>query len=383
MKKRIAILGSTGSIGTQTLEVIREHKEIFIVEVLTACKNANLLIQQSIEFQPNAVVIEDESQYKKVADALSKSDIKVYAGKKAIEQIVEMETIDLIMMAIVGFAALPPTIRAIEFGKNIAIANKETFVVAGEFMVEKSKKYKAKVIPVDSEHSAIFQCLAGEFENPIDKIILTASGGPFIGKNKEYLQNVTVAQALNHPNWSMGKKISIDSATLMNKGFEMIEAKWLFGVQPHQVEVVIHPQSIIHSLVQFEDGSIKAQLGLPDMKVPIQYAMTYPFRIKNSFPKFDFAQYPSLNFEKADTNIFRTLAIANEAMIKGGNMPCVINAANEIAVEAFLNERISFLQISEIIEAAMAKIEFIKSPSLQDYFLTDELTRQKVLEQIK
>jgi len=382
MSKRIAILGSTGSIGTQALEVVRAHPTQFVVEVLTAGNNADLLIKQAIEFQPNAVVISNESKYSKVSEALSETDIKIYAGIAALEQIVLMDTIDTFLIAIVGFAALRPTIRAIETGKNIAIANKETFVVAGEIMGEKAQKFKANIFPVDSEHSAIFQCLAGEMHNAVEKIYLTASGGPFRAKDVVFLKTVKAADALKHPNWDMGAKITIDSATMMNKGFEMIEAKWLFGLTPEQIDVLVHPQSIVHSMVQFEDGSIKAQLGLPDMKLPIQYALGYPNRLGNSFPRMDFANFARLDFEQPDKEVFRTLLIAEEAMKKGGNMPCVINAANEVAVAAFLKNSIGFMDIPALIEESMQTIDFIKTPSLDDYFATDKKTRLKVLERI-
>ena len=382
MSNRIAILGSTGSIGTQALEVVRAHPTHFGVEVLTANSNVDLLIEQAIEFQPNAVVISDESKYSKVADALSDSDIKIYAGTEALEQIVQMETLDTILISIVGFAALRPTLKAIETGKNIAIANKETFVVAGEIMGEKARQFKANIFPVDSEHSAIFQCLAGEMHNAVEKIYLTASGGPFRGRNIEFLETVKAADALKHPNWVMGAKITIDSATMMNKGFEMIEAKWLFGLNPQQIDVLVHPQSIVHSMVQFEDGSIKAQLGLPDMKLPIQYALGYPNRLKNSFPRLDFVNFSKLEFEPPNKEVFRTLLIAEEAMKKGGNMPCVVNAANEVAVAAFLKDSIGFMDIPTLIEESMQTIDYIKTPSLDDYFATDKKTRLKVLERI-
>ena len=382
MSNRIAILGSTGSIGTQALEVVRAHPTQFEVEVLTAGHNADLLIKQAVEFQPNAVVVGDEKQYQKVLDALSQTDVKVYAGEKALGQIVQMDTIDTFLIAIVGFAALHPTIKAIETGKNIAIANKETFVVAGEIMGEKARKFKANIFPVDSEHSAIFQCLAGEMHNAVEKIYLTASGGPFRGKDVDFLKTVKAANALKHPNWDMGAKITIDSATMMNKGFEMIEAKWLFGLTPNQIDVLVHPQSIVHSMVQFEDGSIKAQLGLPDMKLPIQYALSYPNRLENSFPRMDFANFARLDFEQPDKEVFRSLLIAEEALQKGGNLPCVMNAANEIAVAAFLKDNIGFMDIPTLIEEAVQTMDFIKTPSLDDYFATDTKTRLKVLERI-
>jgi 1-deoxy-D-xylulose-5-phosphate reductoisomerase len=382
MKKRIAILGSTGSIGTQALDVVREHPAEFTVEVLTGGDNADLLIKQAVEFQPNMVVVGNESLYSKVSEALAGYDIKVYAGAKAIEDVVETGTVDLVLMAIMGFAALRPTFKAIDAGKNLAIANKETFVVAGEIMVEKAGRSKTGIIPVDSEHSAIFQCLAGEYGNPVEKIYLTASGGPFRGKSVDFLKTVKASQALKHPNWDMGAKITIDSATMMNKGFEMIEAKWLFGLQPHQIDVLVHPQSIVHSMVQFEDGSLKAQMGLPDMKLPIQYAMAYPQRLKNNFERMDFAGFSNLTFEQPDRKVFRSLVLAEEAMKRGGNSPCIVNAANEVAVAAFLKDKIGFMQIPELIEYALQNIEYIKNPSEDDYFSTDEKTRIKVSEQI-
>lgn len=383
MPKHIAILGSSGSIGTQALDVVRAHPEHFIVEVLSAGNNVDLLIQQALEFQPNAVVISDEKHYLKLQSALESRDIKVYAGEDALEQIVQMESIDLLLMAIVGFAGLRPTLKFIETGKTLAIANKETFVVAGELMIGKAIQHKSTIIPVDSEHSAIFQCMMGEMQNPMEKIILTASGGPFRGKDKNFLDHVKAKDALKHPNWDMGAKITIDSATLMNKGFEMIEAKWLFSLKPEQIEVLVHPQSIIHSMVQFTDGSIKAQLGLPDMKLPIQYAMAWPERIENDFPRMDFGLYPELTFEQANTEVFPNLRLAREAMIHGGNMPCMINAANEVLVQAFLQNRISFNHIPLLIEQAMHEDSFIAKPSLEDYFESDKETRIKTLERIK
>jgi 1-deoxy-D-xylulose-5-phosphate reductoisomerase len=376
LKKKIAVLGSTGSIGTQCLEVISEQKDHFEAEVLVANSNADLLIQQAKLFQPNAVVIADESKYQYVKDALSKEDIKVYAGNKAIEQIVEMESIDIVLSAIVGYAGLASTINAIKHKKTIALANKETLVVAGDLVTELAKEHGVNIYPVDSEHSAIFQCLAGEFHNKIEKIYLTASGGPFRGKTREALMHVTKAHALKHPNWTMGAKITIDSASLMNKGLEVIEAKWLFALNPEQIDVIVHPQSIIHSIVQFTDGSMKAQMGLPDMKLPIQYALTYPNRFQNEFPRFDFLKYPQLSFEKPDTTTFSCLALAYAAMQKGGNIPCVLNAANEIAVQAFLEEKIGFLKIPEVVEHAMQKTVFIAKPTYEDYVSSDELARQ-------
>jgi 1-deoxy-D-xylulose-5-phosphate reductoisomerase len=382
-KKNIAILGSTGSIGTQALEVIASHPDSFQVEVLTAQNNASLLIEQAKKFTPNAVVIVNESLYPQVKDALLPLNIKVYAGEKALASVVEMDTIDLVLTALVGYSGLKPTIQAIQSGKNIALANKETLVVAGELITRLAREKGVNIYPVDSEHSAIFQCLVGEFHNKIEKIILTASGGPFRGKKRDELLSVTKSQALKHPNWTMGAKVTIDSATLMNKGLEVIEAKWLFGVKTNQVEVVVHPQSIIHSMVQFEDGSIKAQMGLPDMRLPIQFAMTYPDRLKANFPRFDFAQYPSLTFEKPDTETFRNLALAFEALNKGGNMPCVLNAANEVAVEAFLKDQIGFLEMSEVVERCLVKMDYIGNPSFEDYVHTNTETRAKALEFIR
>ncbi|WMJ72753.1 1-deoxy-D-xylulose-5-phosphate reductoisomerase [Cytophagaceae bacterium ABcell3] len=369
--KRIAILGSTGSIGTQALDVIRTHKDKFQAEVLTANNNADLLIQQAVEFRPNTVVIGNEAHYDKVFGALDPLGIKVYAGERAILSVVEMECINMVLAAMVGYAGLKPVLRAIGAGKHIALANKETLVVAGALVTRLAREKGVNLYPVDSEHSAIFQCLAGEFHNPIEKIILTASGGPFRGKNKDFLKDVSIDQALCHPNWSMGSKITIDSATLMNKGLEVIEAKWLFGLQNEQIEVIVHPQSIIHSMVQFEDGSIKAQMGLPDMKLPIQYAFSYPSRVKSDFPRFNFVDYPSLTFEAPDLDTFKCLSLAYEAMEKGGNMPCVLNAANEIAVSDFLQGKISFNEIPEMISDCMSKISFVADPKLEDYIESD------------
>jgi 1-deoxy-D-xylulose-5-phosphate reductoisomerase len=382
IKKKIAILGSTGSIGTQALDVIRANKDRFEIEVLTGSGNADLLIQQAIEFNPNTVVIADESKYQYVKDALLSHDIKVFAGNKAIAQVVQMESIELVLAAIVGYAGLESTIAAIKAGKQIALANKETLVVAGELVTALAKEKGVNLYPVDSEHSAIFQCLAGEFHNPIEKIYLTASGGPFRGKDKAFLSTVKKEQALKHPNWEMGAKITIDSASLMNKGLEVIEAKWLFGLKPEQIDVIVHPQSIVHSIVQFNDGSMKAQMGLPDMKLPIQYAMTYPERIRSDFPRFNFLNYPELTFEQADTKTFRNLALAFEAMNKGGNSACVLNAANEIAVEAFLKDKIGFLQMSDVVEKCLNSIHFIKNPSYDDYVATDKETRKIAVEMI-
>ena len=375
-KKNIAILGSTGSIGTQALEVIRANADSFCVEVLTGNGNADLLIQQAIEFNPNTVVIADESKYQYVKAALAAYDIKVFAGNKAIAEVVQMDSIETVIAAIVGYAGLESTISAIKAGKQIALANKETLVVAGDLVTSLAKEKGVNLYPVDSEHSAIFQCLAGEFHNPIEKIYLTASGGPFRGKETAFLSTVKKEQALKHPNWEMGAKITIDSASLMNKGLEVIEAKWLFGLNPEQIDVIVHPQSIIHSLVQFTDGSMKAQMGLPDMKLPIQYAIGYPNRIKSDFPRFNFMNYPQLTFEKADTKTFRNLALAFEAMNKGGNAPCILNAANEIAVEAFLKDKIGFLQMSDLVEKCLQTIFFIEKPNYSDYVATDKETRE-------
>lgn len=381
-KKKIAILGSTGSIGTQALEVIAAQPDAFEVEVLTAQNNALLLIEQAKKFNPNAVVIGNEDHYEAVKRELVPLNIKVYAGESALSNIVQMDSIDLVLTALVGYSGLKPTIKAIEAGKNIALANKETLVVAGELITRLAAEKGVNIFPVDSEHSAIFQCMVGEFHNPIEKIVLTASGGPFRGKKRNDLVNVTKAQALKHPNWTMGAKVTIDSASLMNKGLEVIEAKWLFGLKTEQVEVVVHPQSIIHSLVQFQDGSMKAQLGLPDMRLPIQFAMAYPHRLKNDLPRFDFASYPALTFEKPDTETFRNLALAFEALGRGGNMPCVLNAANEVVVAEFLQDRIGFLEMSDVVEQCLAKMDYIPGPALEDYVNTDKETRIKAKELI-
>ncbi len=366
MPKRIAILGSTGSIGTQTLQVIAAYREEFIVEVLTANKNADLLINQAMEFQPNAVVIGNESEYEYVTEALKNYPVKVFAGSDAICQVVQMESVDLVLTAMVGYSGLKPTISAINAGKDLALANKETLVVAGELIVRMIQEKGVQVIPVDSEHSAIFQCLAGEANNKIEKIYLTASGGPFRNYSIDDLKNALVKEALNHPNWNMGKKISVDSASMMNKGLEAIEATWLFGVDPEQVEILIHPQSVIHSLVQFCDGSIKAQMGRPDMKLPILYALGYPKRVESDFPRFSFADYPKLTFEQVDIKKFRNLALSFEAMHRGGNIPCVLNAANEAVVHAFLHEKVGFMEMPDIIEKVMNTISFIKKPGIED-----------------
>lgn len=370
-QKRIAIFGSTGSIGKQTLEVIAAHPELFVAEILTAHSNESLLIEQALLFVPNIVVIGEIAKYAIVKKALEGKPIKVFAGEEALEQVAAMDCYDFMMAGIVGFAGLRPTLTAVENGKTIGLANKETLVVAGDIVMRTAKEKGVDIIPVDSEHSAIFQCLVGEHLNPIEKIILTASGGPFLGKKPNFLVNVKRDHALQHPNWSMGAKISIDSATLMNKGLEMIEAKWLFGLAPDQIKVVVHAQSIIHSMVQFEDGSIKAQMGLPDMKLPIQYAMAFPQRLKNDFLRYHFDKPNTLTFDEPDTKTFRNLYLAIEAMRQGGNVPCVMNAANEIAVYAFLKNRIGFLDMTELIERTMEKIPFIAQPSLDDYFESD------------
>jgi 1-deoxy-D-xylulose-5-phosphate reductoisomerase len=380
--KKIAILGSTGSIGVQALEVIASHPHRLQAEVLTAQNNAALLIEQALKFNPNAVVIANDSLYSQVKEALASTDIKVYAGENALSSVLQMESIDMVLTALVGYAGLKPTISAIQAGKEIALANKETLVVAGELITKLAREKGVNIYPVDSEHSAIFQCIVGEFHNKIEKVILTASGGPFRGKKRSDLESVTKAQALKHPNWTMGAKVTIDSATLMNKGLEVIEAKWLFGLKPEQVEVVVHPQSIVHSLVQFGDGSIKAQLGLPDMRLPIQFALSYPERLQSDFPRFDFMNYPALTFEKPDTETFRNLALAFEALKRAGNMPCVLNAANEIAVEAFLKDQIGFLKMPEVVEQCLSKMHYIPNPALEDYVNTDKETRIKAYELI-
>ena len=382
-KKRIAIFGSTGSIGTQALDVVRAQSGLFEIEILTAQTNDALLIAQALEFKPNAVVIGDETKYQKVKEALGGEDIKVFAGEKALEEAADFDTYDIMLAAIVGFAGLKPTLKAVSKGKLIALANKETLVVAGDIVMQTALDNKSPIIPVDSEHSAIFQCLVGEARNPIEKIILTASGGPFLGKKPNFLVNVKRDHALQHPNWSMGAKISIDSATLMNKGLEVIEAKWLFNLRPDQIEVVIHQQSIVHSMVQFEDGSMKAQMGLPDMKLPIQYALGFPNRIPNDFPRLQFKKYPTLTFEEPDYKTFRNLGLALEALKRGGNMPCVLNAANEIAVWAFLKNRIGFLDITAVVEKTIEKINFIEKPTLEEYFESDGEARNLAASIIK
>ncbi len=381
--KNLAILGSTGSIGTQTLEVVDKHPDRFGIEVLTAQNNWELLVKQAIRYQPNTVVIVNEDHYEAVFAALDKLDIKVYGGENALSHVVQMESVDTVLTALVGYSGLLPTIKAIESGKDIALANKETLVVAGELVTKLAKQHKSNILPVDSEHSAIFQCIVGEYANPVEKLILTASGGPFRGKKRKELTQIKKEQALKHPNWEMGAKITIDSATLMNKGLEVIEAKWLFGTSLDQIEVVVHPQSIIHSMVQFEDGSIKAQLGLPDMRLPIQYALTFPERFKADYPRFDFAQYPQLTFEKPDTETFRNLQLAYDAIGKGGNQPCILNAANEIAVSEFLKDKIGFLEISDVIADCLAKVSYVKEPGLEDFINTDKETRIKAIELIK
>ncbi len=375
MIKNIAVLGSTGSIGTQTLEVIGENPNMFHAYVLTAQTNADLLIAQSLKFKPAYAIICDEQKYPLVKQALAHTAVKVRCGHQAICEVVTEKHIDVVLTAMVGFSGLEPTIAAIKAGKDIALANKETLVVAGELVTALAKQHNVKILPVDSEHSAIFQCLAGEGHNEIEKIILTASGGPFRGKSSAFLANVTREQALKHPNWVMGAKITIDSASLMNKGLEVIEAKWLFGLTPEQIEVIVHPQSIIHSMVQFTDGSIKAQMGLPDMKLPIQYALTYPHRVRNEFKRFDFTAYPNLSFEKPDMESFRNLRLAFDALDRGGNMPCIINAANEVAVAGFLKDEVGFLAMSDVIEQCMADVEFKENPTLNDYLNTDKETR--------
>ena len=383
MKKRIAIFGSTGSIGTQALDVIASHSDLFSVEILTAQNNEDLLIQQALKFKPGIVVIGDDKKYQVVKDALSSSEIKVLGGEDALTEAAMEDCYDMMIAAIVGFAGLKPTLQAIEAGKAVGLANKETLVVAGDIVMQKAVEHKAPVIPIDSEHSAIFQCLVGETRNKIEKVVLTASGGPFLGKKPNFLVNVKRDHALQHPNWSMGAKITIDSATLMNKGLEMIEAKWLFNLGPDQVQVLVHPQSIIHSMVQFEDGSMKAQMGLPDMRLPIQYALSFPHRLKSNFPRYDFRKPNQLTFEEPDVKTFRNLALATDALFKGGNLPCVMNAANEIAVYAFLRNRIGFLDMTDVIERAMEKVPFIEKPTLEEYFDSDGEARHFAASLIK
>src|SRR5690554_4398234 len=374
-KKKLVILGATGSIGTQTLEVIEAHSHRFEIYALTAQSNVKLLAQQALKFQPEVVVIGDESKYQELRSALEGSGVKVMAGASSLIEVVQYPGVDMVLTALVGAAGLEPTIAAIEAGKDIALANKETLVIAGDLVMDLAQRHHVQILPVDSEHSAIFQCLCGENRQKLEKIYLTASGGPFFGWDREALREVSVAKALKHPNWNMGAKITIDSASLMNKGLEVIEAKWLFGVSASQIEVVVHPQSIIHSLIQFEDGSIKAQLGLPDMRIPIQFALTYPDRYPSDFPRFDFAQYPTLSFEKPDTHTFRNLQLAFDALDKGGNAACVLNAANEVVVESFLKDRIGFLQMSDIIDETLNVVDFVKQPSLEDFIETDKKSR--------
>jgi 1-deoxy-D-xylulose-5-phosphate reductoisomerase len=383
MKKRIAIFGSTGSIGTQALDVISSHPTLFSAEILTAQNNEDLLIEQAFKYKPKIVVIGDDKKYQKVKDALSVTSIKVLGGEDALTEAAAVEDYDMMIAAIVGFAGLKPTLVAIETGRSVGLANKETLVVAGDIVMHKAVENTAPVIPIDSEHSAIFQCLVGETRNKIEKVILTASGGPFLGKKPNFLVNVKRDHALQHPNWSMGAKITIDSATLMNKGLEMIEAKWLFNLEPDQVQVLVHPQSIIHSIVQFEDGSMKAQMGLPDMKLPIQYALAFPHRLPSNFPRYDFRRPNQLTFEEPDIKTFRNLGLAIDALFKGGNLPCVLNAANEIAVYAFLRNRIGFLDMTDVIEKTMEKISYIEKPTLDEYFDSDGEARNYAASLIK
>ncbi len=382
-KNGIAILGSTGSIGTQALEVIENHPDYFDLQVLTAGKNADLLIEQAKKYQPNTVVIGDEDSYQKVKDALWGENIHVYCGEEALCQVVEATNVQTVLTALVGYAGLKPTIHAIEAGKTIALANKETLVVAGEFITKLAREKGVNIYPVDSEHSAIFQCLVGEFHNPIEKIYLTASGGPFRGFSISDLQKVTLEQALKHPNWSMGAKITIDSASLMNKGLEVIEAKWLFNLKPEQIDVIVHPQSIVHSLIQFQDGSMKAQMGLPDMKLPIQYALSYPNRLATNFPRFNFMDYPNLTFEAPNREVFKNLDLAYRVMDELGTSACALNAANEVAVDAFLNKKISFLEISELNETVVNETKNILNPSYQDYVNSDQNAREKALQLLR
>ncbi len=381
--KRLAILGSTGSVGTQALEVVAAHPELFEVEVLSAHNNATLLIEQAKKFKPNAVVVTNEAKYKEVKEALLMLPIKVFAGQQALNDVVQWGTVDTVLGAIVGFAGLHSILAAIEGGKRIALANKETLVVAGELVMQRAAEKKVAIIPVDSEHSAIFQCLVGEDMSKVEKMILTASGGPFLGRKPNYLVNVKASHALQHPNWNMGAKISIDSATLMNKGLEIIEAKWLFGLDNDQIDVVIHSQSVIHSMVQFTDGSIKAQMGLPDMKLPIQYAIAFPHRVHNDYKRLDFKDFPKLTFEPADYKTFRNLAIAKEALYRGGNAPCVLNAANEMVVHAFLQNKVGFLEMSDMIEKTMEMVPFIEHPTIEDYQQTDVEAREYAAEFLK
>ncbi len=382
MIKKVAILGSTGSIGTQSLQVISEHPELFEVIVLTARDNVELLVKQTIQFKPKHVVISNSEHYDLLKEALHSMDMEIHAGEKMLEEIVRIEEIDIVVSALVGFAGLFPTVNAIKAGKDIALANKETLVVAGELITSLSKQYNCSIYPVDSEHSAVFQCLVGESDSTVEKIYLTASGGPFRGMAIEQLKHVTKSQALDHPNWCMGDKVTIDSASLMNKGLEAIEARWLFHLDPEKIEVIVHPESIVHSIVQFCDGSMKAQMGLPDMRLPIQYALGYPCRIPNHFPRFSFIDYPELHFEKPDTKLFKNLDIAFTAMRKGGNIPCIMNAANEVAVDAFLNDSLPFVRMPELIEETMNKIDFIKHPTLIDYKESDAMARRLAMKLI-
>ncbi len=376
MKKHIAILGSTGSIGSQALEVIEKNPDLFSLEVITAGSNAKLLISQAIRYQPKHVVIADERKYQDVSEALSGYPLKVYAGREALSQVVQIDSVNLVLAAMVGFSGLYPTLNAIRSGKNIALANKETLVVAGKLINQLADQYKINIYPVDSEHSAIYQCIVGENQNSVEKVYLTASGGPFRGKSHEFLQHVTKEEALKHPNWSMGHKVTIDSATLMNKGLEVIEARWLFKLRPEQIDVIVHPQSIIHSIVQFEDGSMKAQMSLPDMRLPISYAFGFPKRIKSDQPRFQFTDYPNLTFEAPDIKNFRNLAIAFKALKKEGNSPCIMNAANEVAVDAFLKGQVGFLQMSDIIEKTLETVEFIENPDFDDFIRSDTEARR-------
>jgi 1-deoxy-D-xylulose-5-phosphate reductoisomerase len=381
--KRLAILGSTGSIGTQALEVVAANPTLFQVEVLSAHSNSALLIEQAKKFKPNAVVVTNESKYKEVKDALLMLPIKVFAGERSLDEVVQWESVDVVLAAIVGFAGLQSTLAAVEAGKCVALANKETLVVAGELVMRRAAEKRAPIIPVDSEHSAIFQCLVGEDPANVEKVILTASGGPFLGRKPNYLVNVKASHALQHPNWSMGAKITIDSATLMNKGLEMIEAKWLFGLKDEQIDVIVHPQSIIHSMVQFTDGSVKAQMGLPDMKLPIQYALGFPQRLQNSYKRVDFREHSKLTFEPADYKTFRNLQIARDAMVRGGNAPCVLNAANEVMVNAFLGNKVGFLEMSDMIEKTLESVTFIEHPNLEDYRHSDAEAREYAMEYAK
>jgi 1-deoxy-D-xylulose-5-phosphate reductoisomerase len=381
--KRLAILGSTGSVGTQALEVVGEHPDLFEVEVLSAHSNAALLIEQARKYKPNAVVVTDESKYREVKDALMMMPVKVFAGQQSLCEVVQWDAVDTVLGAILGFAGLRSVLAAIDAGKRVALANKETLVVAGELVMQRAREKRAMVIPVDSEHSAIFQCLVGEEINKVEKVILTASGGPFLGRKPNYLVNVKASHALQHPNWSMGAKISIDSATLMNKGLEMIEAKWLFDLKNEQIDVVIHPQSVVHSMVQFTDGSVKAQMGLPDMKLPIQYALAFPYRVQNNYKRLDFKDFPKLSFEAPDYKTFLNLAMAKAAMFKGGNVPCVLNAANELVVHAFLQNKVGFLEMSEMIEKTLECVPFIEHPTLDDYERTDKEAREYAAEFLK